>query len=57
VVLAEDGLEDVRKVVARAAWQDRTVALRAPIGRSRDLRREARNSRLPGRLLAKTIRC
>jgi hypothetical protein len=51
------GLDHVRKVETRAAWQDRTVALRAPNSRSRDLRREVLHSRLPGHSLTATIPC
>jgi hypothetical protein len=45
----------VEQCVASAA----TVAVRAPIGRSRDLRRGIVNTvcRLPGHLLAATCRC
>jgi hypothetical protein len=40
-----------------ARGRPRTVASRAPGGRSQDLRRSVENSHLPGSLLADTIRC
>ena len=43
--------------VRRQGLEPRTVALRERHGRPQDLRRSTANSRLPGRLLAATIRC